>query len=123
MRRAVITGIGVVSSIGNNKHEVLESLKAGKSGIAHNEEFVEYNLRSTVSGKIDIDVKELVDRKAFRFMGDAAAYSYISMQQAIEDSGLTEEQVSNERTDLSWVQVVVLLNIKLKRQTFYAKKA
>ncbi|MFC0116979.1 beta-ketoacyl-ACP synthase I [Pseudoalteromonas xiamenensis] len=100
MRRAVITGIGVVSSIGNNKHEVLESLKAGKSGIAHNEEFVEYNLRSTVSGKIDIDVKELVDRKAFRFMGDAAAYSYISMQQAIEDSGLTEEQVSNERTGL-----------------------
>lgn len=100
MRRAVITGIGVVSSIGNNKHEVLESLKAGKSGIAHNPEFVEYNLRSTVSGKIDIDVKELVDRKAFRFMGDAAAYAYISMAQAIEDSGLTEEQISNERTGL-----------------------
>ncbi|CCQ12446.1 3-oxoacyl-[acyl-carrier-protein] synthase, KASI [Pseudoalteromonas luteoviolacea B = ATCC 29581] len=100
MRRAVITGIGVVSSIGNNKNEVLESLKAGKSGIAHNPEFVEYNLRSTVSGKIDIDVKELVDRKAHRFMGDAAAYAYISMAQAIEDSGLTEEQVSNERTGL-----------------------
>ncbi|KPW04405.1 beta-ketoacyl-ACP synthase I [Pseudoalteromonas sp. P1-11] len=100
MRRAVITGIGVVSSIGNNKQEVLESLKAGKSGIAFNQEFADYNLRSNVSGKIDIDVKEHVDRKAMRFMGDAAAYSYISMKQAIEDAGLSDEEVSNERTGL-----------------------
>ncbi|ESP90871.1 MULTISPECIES: beta-ketoacyl-ACP synthase I [Pseudoalteromonas] len=100
MRRAVITGIGVVSSIGNNKQEVLESLKAGKSGIAFNQEFADMNLRSNVSGKIDIDVKALVDRKAHRFMGDAAAYSYIAMAQAIEDSGLSEDQVSNERTGL-----------------------
>ncbi|MGS0536152.1 beta-ketoacyl-ACP synthase I [Pseudoalteromonas sp. SaAl2] len=100
MRRAVITGIGVVSSIGNNKEEVLESLKTGKSGIAFNQEFADYKLRSNVSGQIDIDVKEFVDRKAMRFMGDAAAYSYISMQQAIEDAGLNEEQVSNERTGL-----------------------
>ncbi|MBQ4797887.1 beta-ketoacyl-ACP synthase I [Pseudoalteromonas sp. MMG006] len=100
MRRAVITGIGVVSSIGNNKEEVLESLKAGKSGIAFNQEFADYKLRSNVSGKIDIDVKEHVDRKAMRFMGDAAAYSYISMQQAIEDAGLSDDQVSNERTGL-----------------------
>ena len=100
MRRAVITGIGVVSSIGNNKEEVLESLKTGKSGIAFNPEFAEYKLRSNVSGKIDIDVKEFVDRKAMRFMGDAAAYSYISMAQAIEDSGLSDDQVSNERTGI-----------------------
>ena len=100
MRRAVITGIGVVSSIGNNKEEVLESLRAGKSGIAFNQEFADYKLRSNVSGKIDIDVKEHVDRKAMRFMGDAAAYSYISMAQAIEDAGLSDEQVSNERTGL-----------------------
>ncbi|MDO6464631.1 beta-ketoacyl-ACP synthase I [Pseudoalteromonas carrageenovora] len=100
MRRAVITGIGVVSSIGNNKEEVLESLKSGKSGIAFNQEFADYKLRSNVSGKIDIDVKEHVDRKAMRFMGDAAAYSYISMQQAIEDAGLSDDQVSNERTGL-----------------------
>ena len=100
MRRAVITGIGVVSSIDNNKEEVLESLKAGKSGIAFNQEFADYKLRSNVSGKIDIDVKEHVDRKAMRFMGDAAAYSYISMAQAIEDAGLSDEQVSNERTGL-----------------------
>ncbi|MDW7548040.1 beta-ketoacyl-ACP synthase I [Pseudoalteromonas sp. McH1-7] len=100
MRRAVITGIGVVSSIGNNKQEVLESLKAGKSGIAFNQEFADNNLRSHVSGNIDIDVKSLVDRKAHRFMGDAAAFSYIAMAQAIEDSGLSEEQVSNERTGL-----------------------
>ena len=95
MRRAVITGIGVVSSIGNNKEEVLESLKTGKSGIAFNQEFADYKLRSNVSGKIDIDVKAHVDRKAMRFMGDAAAYSYISMTQAIEDSGLSDDQVSN----------------------------
>ncbi|WP_404394608.1 beta-ketoacyl-ACP synthase I [Pseudoalteromonas phenolica] len=100
MRRAVITGIGIVSSIGNNKNEVLESLKAGKSGIVFNQEFADYNLRSNVSGNIDIDVKAHVDRKAHRFMGDAAAFSYISMAQAIEDSGLSEEQVSNERTGL-----------------------
>ena len=100
MRRAVITGIGVVSSIGNNKEEVLESLKTGKSGIAFNQEFADYKLRSNVSGKIDIDVKAHVDRKAMRFMGDAAAYSYISMTQAIEDSGLSDEQVSNERTGI-----------------------
>ena len=100
MRRAVITGIGVVSSIGNNKEEVLESLKAGKSGIAFNQEFADYKLRSNVSGKIDIDVKEHVDRKAMRFMGDAAAYSYISMAQAIEDAGLSDEQVTNKRTGL-----------------------
>ena len=100
MRRAVITGIGVVSSIGNNKEEVLESLKTGKSGIAFNQEFADYKLRSNVSGKIDIDVKAHVDRKSMRFMGDAAAYSYISMTQAIEDSGLSDDQVSNERTGI-----------------------
>ncbi|WP_306287854.1 beta-ketoacyl-ACP synthase I [Pseudoalteromonas sp. WY3] len=100
MRRAVITGIGVVSSIGNNKEEVLESLKTGRSGIAFNQEFADFKLRSNVSGKIDIDVKEHVDRKAMRFMGDAAAYSYISMTQAIADSGLSDEQVSNERTGI-----------------------
>lgn len=100
MRRAVITGIGVVSSIGNNKQEVLESLQSGKSGIVFNPEFAEYKLRSNVSGNLDINVKDFVDRKAHRFMGDAAAFSYISMAQAIEDSGLSEEQVSNERTGL-----------------------
>jgi 3-oxoacyl-[acyl-carrier-protein] synthase-1 len=100
MRRAVITGIGVVSSIGNNKQEVLESLKSGKSGIVFNQEFADMKMRSHVSGNIDIDVAQFVDRKALRFMGDAAAFAYISMAQAIEDAGLTEEQVSNERTGL-----------------------
>ncbi|KPV94439.1 3-oxoacyl-[acyl-carrier-protein] synthase 1 [Pseudoalteromonas sp. P1-9] len=100
MKRAVITGIGIVSSIGNNQEEVLESLKAGRSGITFNQEFADLKLRSNVSGSIDLDPKEHVDRKAFRFMGDAAAYSYISMQQAIEDAGLNEEQVSNPRTGI-----------------------
>lgn len=100
MRRVVITGLGIVSSIGNNKDEVLASLQAGKSGIVRDESFADFNLRSQVSGSIDIDVKQHVDRKALRFMGEAAAYSYISMEQAIEDSGLTEEMVSNPRTGI-----------------------
>jgi len=100
MKRAVITGIGIVSSIGNDKKEVLESLKTGRSGIKHNEEFAEYNLRSQVSGHIDIDTKAHVDRKAYRFMGDAAAYSYIAMAEAVSDSGLTEDQISHPRTGL-----------------------
>ncbi|MBU2971330.1 beta-ketoacyl-ACP synthase I [Pseudoalteromonas sp. C2R02] len=100
MKRAVITGIGIVSSIGNDKKEVLESLKTGRSGIKHNAEFAEYKLRSQVSGHIDIDTKAHVDRKAFRFMGDAAAYSYIAMAEAVSDSGLTEDQISHPRTGL-----------------------
>jgi len=100
MRRAVITGMGIVSSLGNNVAEVLASLKAGKSGITYSEQFEQYNLRSRVWGNIKLDVSELIDRKILRFMGEAAAYAYLSMQQAIEDAGLTDEQVSNERTGL-----------------------
>ena len=100
MRRAVITGFGVISSIGNNKEEVLASLKAGKSGIVATPEFIEANMRSHVAGTIKLNPAELIDRKIFRFMGDAAAYAYLSMKEAIEDSGLTEEQISNDRTGL-----------------------
>lgn len=100
MKRAVITGLGIVSSIGNNKKEVLASLKEGRSGISKSEEFADLNLRSHVCGDINIDTKELIDRKILRFMGDAAAYAYIAMQEAIDDAGLTEEQVSNVRTGL-----------------------
>ncbi|WP_392339856.1 beta-ketoacyl synthase N-terminal-like domain-containing protein, partial [Moritella marina] len=100
MKRAVITGIGIVSSIGNNKAEVCESLKAGTSGIEFAPQFAEQNLRSHVCGTVNLDPKEIIDRKAMRFMGDAAAFSYIAMQEAIDDSGLTEAQVSNVRTGL-----------------------
>lgn len=100
MKRVVITGIGVISSIGNNKEDVLESLKAGKSGIEFVPEFAEVGMRSQVAGTIKLDPSELIDRKVYRFMGDAAAYAYLSMKEAITDSGLTEEQVSNERTGL-----------------------
>lgn len=100
MKRAVITGLGIVSSIGNNKNEVLESLKTGKSGISASEQFKEYNLRSQVWGNIDLDVTELVDRKTMRFMGEASAYTYIAMQEAIDDAGLSDEMVSNPRTGL-----------------------
>ncbi|WP_409422668.1 beta-ketoacyl-ACP synthase I [Pseudaeromonas sp. ZJS20] len=100
MRRAVITGIGIISSLGNNVAEVLASLKAGKSGITYSEQFEQLNLRSRVWGNIKLDPSSLIDRKVMRFMGDAAAYAYLSMQQAIADSGLTDDQVSNERTGL-----------------------
>lgn len=100
MRRAVITGLGIVSSIGNNKEEVLASLQTGKSGITFSEQFAEKGLRSHVWGKVDIDLKEHIDRKQLRFMGDAASYAYIAMEQAVADSGLTEEQVSNIRTGI-----------------------
>ncbi|RLV60340.1 beta-ketoacyl-ACP synthase I [Parashewanella curva] len=100
MKRVVISGLGVVSSIGNNKQEVTESLKAGKSGITYSEQFEEMNLRSRVWGDIKLDPSEHIDRKALRFMGNAAAYAYIAMEQAIEDAQLTEDQVSNFRTGI-----------------------
>ena len=100
MRRAVITGLGAVSCIGNTKDEILDSLRNGRSGIVANETFREMGLRSQVSGSCHIDTKEHIDRKVLRFMGDAAAYAYISMQQAIEDAGLEDGDVSNPRTGL-----------------------
>jgi 3-oxoacyl-[acyl-carrier-protein] synthase-1 len=100
MKRAVITGIGIVSSIGNNKEEVLASLKSGKSGISFSEQFAEMKMRSQVWGDLKIEPKDLIDRKIMRFMGDAAAYAYLSMEQAIADAQLTDEMVSNERTGL-----------------------
>lgn len=100
MKRVVITGIGIVSSIGNNAEEVLASLKSGKSGITHSESFAEQGLKSNVWGKPDIEIKDHIDRKALRFMGDAAGYAYIAMEQAISDAKLTEEQVSDFRTGI-----------------------
>jgi 3-oxoacyl-[acyl-carrier-protein] synthase-1 len=100
MKRVVITGIGIVSSIGNNAEEVLASLKSGKSGITHSDSFAEQGLKSNVWGKPDIDIKDHIDRKALRFMGDAAGYAYIAMEQAISDAKLTDEQVSDFRTGI-----------------------
>ncbi|HOY24897.1 MAG TPA: beta-ketoacyl-ACP synthase I [Cellvibrio sp.] len=100
MKRVVVTGMGIVSCLGNDKTAVLDALRAGRSGIKFQEAYKEMGLRSHVAGSIDIELSELIDRKVLRFMGDAAAYAYVSMQQAITDSGLTEEQVSNERTGI-----------------------
>ena len=100
MRRAVITGLGVVSCLGNSKQEVADSLRAGRSGIRFNESFRDMGLRSQVSGHVDIDIKEHIDRKVLRFMGVAAAYAYIAMQQAVDDSGLDDDEISNPRTGL-----------------------
>ncbi len=101
MKRVVITGVGIVSSLGNNKKDVSDSLFNGKSGIEFATEYDENGMRSQIHGSIkNLDFKDLIDRKQLRFMGDAAAYSYIAMQQAVEDSGLSQDQVSNPRTGL-----------------------
>ncbi|MBT8098161.1 MAG: beta-ketoacyl-ACP synthase I [Gammaproteobacteria bacterium] len=100
MRRVVITGLGAVSCIGNTLDEITDSLRKGRSGIVANETFKEMGLRSQVSGSVNIDITEHIDRKVRRFMGDAAAYAYIAMQRAIEDSGLEPGDVSNPRTGL-----------------------
>jgi|TARA_R110002073_G_scaffold45053_1_gene124543 3-oxoacyl-[acyl-carrier-protein] synthase-1 len=100
MRRVVITGIGIVSCLGNSPEEVSAALRAGKSGIRFREEYKERGLRSQIAGVPEINLDELIDRKPRRFMGDSAAFAYVAMQQAITDAGLSEEQVSNPRTGL-----------------------
>ena len=100
MRRVVVTGMGIVSSIGANTQEVLASLREGKSGISFAPDYAEHGFRSRVHGMPTIDIPSLVDKRQLRFMGDGAAYNYISMQQAIADSGLEDKDVSNERTGL-----------------------
>jgi 3-oxoacyl-[acyl-carrier-protein] synthase I len=100
MRRVVVTGLGIVSAIGNSAEEVLASLKAGKSGITANADMAERGFRSQVAGAPDIDIKAHVDKRALRFMGPGAAYAHISMQQAIADAGLDEAVISNPRTGL-----------------------
>jgi 3-oxoacyl-[acyl-carrier-protein] synthase I len=100
MKRVVVTGMGIVSCLGNDIAAVLDALKTGRSGIRYNPSYAEQGFRSLVSGSIDIDLAEHIDRKSLRFMGDAAGYAYVAMQRAIEDSGLTEAQVSNERTGI-----------------------
>ena len=100
MRRVVITGIGIVSSIGNNAQEVTASLRESKSGIVFSEDYAEHGFRSQIHGAPNIDLTEMIDKRQLRFMGDGAAYNYIAMEQAIADSGLEENEVSNERTGL-----------------------
>ena len=100
MRRVVVTGMGVVSCLGNTTEAVTDSLRHGKSGISFNEKFREMGLRSQVCGSVDIDLAGLIDRKHKRFMGDAASYAYVALQNAIEDAGLADKDVSNPRTGL-----------------------
>jgi 3-oxoacyl-[acyl-carrier-protein] synthase I len=99
-RRVVVTGIGIISCIGNNADEVTASLKAGKSGITFSPEYAEMGFRSQVYGKPNINLDDVLDRRVKRFMGDSAAYVHLSMEQAIKDAGLTEAEISNERTGI-----------------------
>jgi 3-oxoacyl-[acyl-carrier-protein] synthase-1 len=100
MRRVVITGIGIVSPIGNNAAEVEASLRAGKSGIVFAPEYAEHGFRSRVHGQPQIVLEDHIDKRDLRFMGDGAAYNFIAMQQAVADSGLTPAEVSHERTGI-----------------------
>lgn len=100
LRRVVITGLGIVSSIGNNRSEVTESLKSGQSGISFAQEYADLGFRSHIHGAIKLNLDEMIDRKLKRFMGDGAAFNYLAMKQAIEDSGLEDNQISNERSGL-----------------------
>jgi 3-oxoacyl-[acyl-carrier-protein] synthase-1 len=98
--RVVVTGLGIVSSLGNNASEVVASLRDGKSGISHQATQEEIGMRSVIAGRPDIDLSEHIDRKQWRFMGDAAGYAFLSLEQAIADAGLSDEQVSNVRTGI-----------------------
>lgn len=100
LRKAVITGLGIVSSIGLGQAAVLDSLRHGRSGITRDEAFAEVGMRSQVSGRVNADLKELIDRRVLRFMGESAAFCYLAMKEAIEMSGLPDDQVSNVRTGL-----------------------
>ena len=100
MRRVVVTGLGIVSSIGNNKDEVLASLKAGRSGVEFCETYAEMGFRSHIHGSIDIDLNDHIDRKLRRFMGDGAAYNYVALAEAIADAGLEPQDVSHETTGI-----------------------
>ena len=100
MKRVVISGIGIVSCLGNDKNAVLDSLQQGRSGIKFNQQYADIGMRSNVSGSIDINIDDFIDRKVKRFMGDAAAFSYIAMQQAIDDAKLDDSLVSNIRTGI-----------------------
>lgn len=100
MRRVVVTGMGIVSSLGNNQSEVTQSLKDSRSGIGFNQEAKDHGLRSHISGQINLDYKSLIDRKLLRFMGPSSAYCYLAMQEAIEQSGLTDEMIRAHSTGL-----------------------
>ena len=100
MRRVVVTGLGIVSSIGCNRHDVIEALRVGSSGISFEPQYEELGFRSCVHGAIDIDIDQAVNRRVRRFMGDGAAYNYIAMEEALADSGLEEDRISNPRTGM-----------------------
>lgn len=100
MRRVVITGLGIVSCLGNDKDTVSANLRAGRPGIRYNPSYAEMGLRSQVSGSVDLDLEALIDRKVYRFMGNAAAYAYLAMEQAIKDARLSPEEISNPRVGL-----------------------
>ena len=111
MKRIVVTGIGIVSCLGNNQEEVYQSLLNSKSGITFSEEYKEYNLRSNIHGKPNIKLEDNVDRKIIRFMGEGSAYNYIAMDEAIKDSGLEDKEISNISSGMIIYSQKVILTV------------
>ena len=116
LKRAVITGIGAISCIGNNISEITKSLKLGTSGIRFNESYKELGMRSQISGSINLNLKDLIDRKHLRFMGEAASYAYLSTAEAIKDSGMDLSGFLHKTLGSLQVPVGHLLEARLKRQ-------
>ena len=106
MRRVVVTGMGIVASIGNSTQEVLASLREAKSGISRAEKYAELGFRSQVHGAPSLDADAIVDRRAMRFLGGGAAWNHVAMEQAIRDAGLEPSEISNEMTGLDRKSVV-----------------
>ena len=123
MKRVVVTGIGIVSCLGNNQEEVYQSLLNSKSGISFSEEYKEHNLKSHVHGKPNIKVEEHVDRKTMRFMGSGSAYNYIAMKEAVKDSGLEDKDISSFTTGIVMgsggpsIENVILASDKTRAKT------
>src|SRR5215813_7360698 len=100
MRRVVVTGLGIICPIGNSTQEVVAALREARSGLSKSADYERMGFRSQVEGSLKVDLESSIDRRARRFMGDGAAYNYLAMQQALTDSGLAENEISNERTGL-----------------------
>jgi len=118
MRRVVVTGLGIVSCIGNDAKEVAASLKAGKSGITRDEKQTELGFKSCISGRPTLNPKDFIDKRSYRFMGEGAGWTAVAMQQAIDDAGLTDEQVSHERTGIIGAKGDVLNSFRDARDPF-----
>ena len=122
MRRAVITGAGIISCLGNNLEEVRSALKEGRSGIRFNQSYADIGMRSQISGSVRLNTEELIDRKLYRFMGEASAYAYLSMDEAIRDADSSWTKFPAKESVWLSAQAAVLRKTSLNRRIFSEKR-